>query len=67
MIKDYRNYLRIERRMSPNTVTSYCHDVEEFLKFVGYSPAAITSEDIERYLGHVTSDGPASECAPELF
>ncbi len=67
MIKDYRNYLRIERRMSPNTVTSYCHDVEEFLKFVGYSPAAITSEDIERYLGHVTSAGLSKRSTARLL
>ena len=67
MIKDYRNYLRIERRMSPNTVTSYCHDVEEFLKFVGYSPAAITSEDIESYLGHVTSAGLSKRSSARLL
>ena len=67
MIKDYRNYLRIERRMSPNTVTSYCHDVEEFLKFVGYPPAAITSEDIERYLGHVTSAGLSKRSTARLL
>ena len=67
MIKDYRNYLRIERRMSPNTVTSYCHDVEEFLKFVGYSPAAITSEDIEHYLGHVTSAGLSKRSTARLL
>ena len=46
MIKDYRNYLRIERGMSPNTVTSYCHDVEEFLKYAGSEPREITSEKI---------------------
>ena len=32
MIKDYRNYLKIERAMSPNTVASYCSDVEKFLE-----------------------------------
>lgn len=67
MIKDYRNYLRIERRMSPNTVTSYCHDVEEFLEFVGYPPAAITSEDITRYLGHVTSQGLSKRSTARLL
>jgi integrase/recombinase XerD len=57
MIKDYRNYLRIERRMSPNTVTSYCHDVEEFLKYVDCESAKVTSEQITEYLGFVTSKG----------
>ena len=31
---DYRNYLKIERSMSPNTVASYCSDVEKFLEAV---------------------------------
>ena len=67
MIKDYRNYLRIERRMSPNTVASYCHDVEGFLEYVGYSPAAITSEDITRYLGHVTEKGLSKRSTARLL
>ena len=67
MIKDYRNYLRIERRMSPNTVASYCHDVEGFLEFVGYAPSAITSADIERYLGHVTDQGLSKRSMARLL
>ena len=51
MIKDYRNYLRIERRMSPNTVTSYCHDVSTFLDACELEPRAVTPADIESYLG----------------
>ena len=50
MIKDYRNYLRIERRMSPSTVASYCHDVEAFLSAVELEPRVIGPSDIERYL-----------------
>lgn len=34
LLKDYRNYLKIERAMSPNTVASYCCDVEKFLEAV---------------------------------
>jgi integrase/recombinase XerD len=34
LLKDYRNYLKIERAMSPNTVASYCCDVEKFLDAV---------------------------------
>ena len=66
MIKDYRNYLRIERRMSPNTVTSYCHDVEAFLKAVDLSPSAITPADIEKYLGRVTADGLSKRSSARL-
>ena len=34
LLKDYRNYLKIERAMSPNTVASYCSDVSKFLDAV---------------------------------
>ena len=53
IIKDYRNYLMLERRMSPNTVTSYCHDVEAFLGNTGLDPSSVTSSDIEDYLGTI--------------
>ena len=67
MIKDYRNYLRIERRMSPNTVTSYCHDVEEFLKYAGCESAKVTSEQITEYLGFVTSKGLSKRSTARLL
>ena len=67
MIKDYRNYLRIERRMSPNTVTSYCHDVEEFLKYVNCESAKVTSKQITEYLGYVTSKGLSKRSTARLL
>ncbi len=66
MIKDYRNYLRIERRMSPNTVASYCHDVEAFLKAVDLAPRAIGPSDIEKYLGKLTEGGLSKRSAARL-
>ena len=57
MVKDYRNYLRLERRLSPNTVASYCHDVSGLLEYYGKEPSAISTEDIEAYLGKVSADG----------
>ena len=32
LAEDFRNYLRIERGMSPNTVASYVRDVEGLLE-----------------------------------
>lgn len=43
----------IERRMSPNTVTSYCHDVEAFLNSKGAATSSVTASDIESYLGSI--------------
>ena len=53
IITDYRNYLMLERRMSPNTVASYCHDVEAFLESTGLEPVAVQTSDIEDYLGSI--------------
>ncbi len=50
MLKDYRNYLKIERAMSPNTVASYCSDVEKFLGVVPSAAMGISPADIEDYL-----------------
>ena len=67
MIKDYRNYLILERRMSPNTVTSYCHDVEEFLEFYGGNPRNVKPGDITRYLGHKTDSGISKRSSARLL
>ena len=53
IITDYRNYLMLERRMSPNTVASYCHDVEAFLESTGLEPVSVQTSDIEDYLGSI--------------
>ncbi len=49
ILKDYRNYLKLERAMSPNTVASYCSDVERFLSAVPFEPQYMSPEDIESY------------------
>ena len=51
ILKDYNNYLRIERAMSQNTVASYCSDVAKFLEFFDTEDAkSLTAEDINEYL-----------------
>ena len=55
ILKDYNNYLRLERAMSQNTVASYCSDVAKFLEFFDTPhrnvPAErLTAEDINEYL-----------------
>lgn len=57
LINDYRHYLRIERRMSPNTVTSYCHDVAAFLEQHPEAPGKSTAADIQDYLGKLMAGG----------
>lgn len=67
MIKDYRNYLILERRMSPNTVASYCHDVEAFLEFYGGNPRSVRPGDITSFLGRKTDQGISKRSSARLL
>lgn len=49
-LKNYRDYLKIERAMSPNTVASYCSDVEKFFKQLDVDPKVVTSEYVAGYI-----------------
>lgn len=50
ILKDYRYYLKVERSMSPNTVSSYCRDVKAFLEESGEDPVNTGTENIAEYL-----------------
>ena len=50
LLKDYENYLKIERAMSRNTVTSYCSDVSGFLQYIHDDPVLVQTEDLEEYI-----------------
>lgn len=45
----YSYYLKMERRLSPNTVAAYSSDVSDFLKG-GFDPRLCTSEDVIDYI-----------------
>ena len=60
ILKDYSDYLRIERAMSQNTVASYCSDISGFLSFFDSAGKAaqaerLTSDDIKEYMASVSS------------
>ena len=48
--RDYSYYLRVERRLSANTVSAYCSDVEFFTDCVRKAPAEIVPEDVSSFL-----------------
>lgn len=50
IIKDYSYYLRIERAMSPNTVSSYSSDVKAFFDAVPSEPSQVVTGDVSDYL-----------------
>lgn len=55
ILKEFAYYLGIERKMSPNTVASYCSDVREFLEASGTSPQSATAGDLAAYFGQVSA------------
>ncbi len=50
LIADYSYYLRMERKMSPNTAASYRSDVSAMLAATGTDPRQMSTADIESYL-----------------
>ncbi len=55
-IKDYNNYLKIERGFSVNSIYSYEKDVKKFKDFINESksPIKINSDDIKEFLNVVS-------------
>ena len=56
LLSDYNYYLRIERKMSPNTVASYCSDVAEFLQECAPGPEKASADDIVGYFSSRSED-----------
>ena len=54
-LKDYRNYLKIERAMSPNTVVSYCSDIQKFALWFGKPLKCAVTEDVAGYISSLAS------------
>ena len=50
LLTDYEYYLRMERAMSPNTVASYCSDIQKFLSVSGVDADNVLPDDILQYI-----------------
>jgi integrase/recombinase XerD len=52
----YATYIKLERRLSANTVESYLRDVWQFADYMfqkkGLSPTDVNSQDVEQYMAH---------------
>ena len=64
-LKDYAYYLKVERGMSPNTVSAYCRDVKAFLE-EGSPAAAETGRDLSRLATAEDVEGYLSARSAEL-
>ncbi|NJY63227.1 site-specific tyrosine recombinase XerD [Salinimicrobium sp. CDJ15-81-2] len=54
-LKDYGNYLKIERGLSENTITNYSLDVEKLMKWldehgISVSPVSISEEEVQQFI-----------------
>ncbi|HWA33219.1 MAG TPA: site-specific tyrosine recombinase XerD [Cyclobacteriaceae bacterium] len=61
-IKDYRNYLKLERSLSANSIEAYVHDVELLSSYVevskvGVNPTGITSKHLQGFLAYINELG----------
>jgi len=56
LLKSYSSYLKIERNMSPNTVSAYISDVQKILSADNSDPLSVTGEEILSYLGNASGD-----------
>ncbi|MFD0975293.1 site-specific tyrosine recombinase XerD [Salinimicrobium gaetbulicola] len=54
-LKDYREYLKIERGLSQNTITNYSFDVEKLISYlieneINVSPLTISEEEVQQFI-----------------
>ncbi len=62
--KRYRNYIRGERKLSPNSVEAYMRDYRQFAHFIlrqfDLPPTKVERPMIEKYLAHLYNEGRES-------
>ena len=56
-IKRFINYLSVEKGYSPNTLSSYQKDLEDWLEFLKNKGYGLTEEGIREYLFHLRKKG----------
>ena len=58
LIHDFSEYLRIERRCSPHTVSGYCHDLGRFVNFASDRKiGSLNTSDIREFLIFLREQG----------
>ena len=62
MVSSFIKYLEAEKRRSPNTVTNYRRDIDQFLEYLGveevdFDPAAVSADDIREWIVSLTEKG----------
>ncbi|MBQ7269447.1 MAG: tyrosine recombinase XerD [Bacteroidales bacterium] len=65
-LEDYGYYLRMERQLSPHTVSSYLSDLEIFLSACPAEPPEVTPDDVSAWLTERSADVSGRSQAREL-
>lgn len=60
-ITDYKNYLRIERGLSENTISNYARDLIKLVRFlekheITKTPISITKEEIQKFIYEIAKE-----------
>lgn len=54
-LKEFYNYLKLERRYSDNTVSSYYLDITKFSEYINKDLLTITNDNIRKYLKYINN------------
>ena len=60
-LKEYQNYLRLERGLSENTIANYTFDIEKLISFlesneINISPLKITEEVVQQFIYEIAKE-----------
>ena len=58
---DYKNYLKLERGLSDNTISNYEYDIKRFISFLNHnsnpkSPTVIKDEDVQQFIYKISKE-----------
>ena len=71
-IKHFKNYLRLERSLSANSIEAYIHDAEKLREYIeltdaSISPAGVTEEHLMGFLKYLTELGLSAHTQARLL
>ncbi len=71
-IKDFSNYLKIERSLSVNSVEAYVHDVEMLKQFIGIrhkdlEAAKVSAKHLQEFLEYITELGMSAHSQARIL
>lgn len=70
--ESYRNYLRLEKAVSMNTIDAYCKDLQKFLDFVkkgkgDVEPADVKQADVRKFIDLINENGMSASSQARIL